>query len=88
MDEAIEVANEIAPEHLTLSVDRPFDYLEQIRHAGALFLGRYTPPAVADYVAGPNHVLPTGGDRALLFAVVGQRLCEDQQYRALHRRKS
>jgi len=60
MEVAIDVANEIAPEHLTLSVERPFDYLEQIRHAGALFLGRYTPPAVADYVAGPNHVLPTG----------------------------
>lgn len=60
IDEAIEVANQIAPEHLTLSVDRPFDYLERIHHAGALFLGRYTPPAVADYVAGPNHVLPTG----------------------------
>jgi histidinol dehydrogenase len=60
MQEAIDLANEIAPEHLTLSVDRPFDYLEQIHHAGALFLGRYTPPAVADYVAGPNHVLPTG----------------------------
>lgn len=61
MEEAIELANEIAPEHLELSVDRPFDYLEKVRHAGALFLGRYTPPAVADYVAGPNHVLPTGG---------------------------
>lgn len=61
MDEAIAVANEIAAEHLTLSVDNPFDYLEKIRHAGALFLGRYTPPSVADYVAGPNHVLPTGG---------------------------
>jgi histidinol dehydrogenase len=61
MEEAIDVANAIAPEHLTLSIDRPFDYLERIRHAGALFLGRYTPPAVADYVAGPNHVLPTGG---------------------------
>jgi histidinol dehydrogenase len=61
MDEAIELANKIAPEHLTVSIERPFDYLEQIRHAGALFLGRYTPPAVADYVAGPNHVLPTGG---------------------------
>ncbi len=60
LDDAIEVANKIAPEHLTLSVDRPFDYLEHIHHAGALFLGRYTPPAVADYVAGPNHVLPTG----------------------------
>jgi len=61
MEEAIDLANEIAPEHLTLSVDRPFDYLEKIKHAGALFLGRYTPPSVADYVAGPNHVLPTGG---------------------------
>src|SRR5213593_694394 len=61
MEEAIDLANDIAPEHLTLSVDRPFDYLEKFRHAGALFLGRYTPPAVADYVAGPNHVLPTGG---------------------------
>ncbi|MBK9947907.1 MAG: histidinol dehydrogenase [Nitrospira sp.] len=61
MGEAIAVANQIAAEHLTLSVDNPFDYLEQIRHAGALFLGRYTPPSVADYIAGPNHVLPTGG---------------------------
>ncbi|HET7058656.1 MAG TPA: histidinol dehydrogenase, partial [Nitrospiraceae bacterium] len=61
MEEAIDLANAIAPEHLTLSVDRPFDYLEKIKHAGALFLGRHTPPAVADYVAGPNHVLPTGG---------------------------
>ncbi len=61
LEEAIDLANEIAPEHITLSVDRPFDYLEKVRHAGALFLGRYTPPAVADYVAGPNHVLPTGG---------------------------
>ena len=61
LDEAIAVANEIAAEHLTLSVDNPFDYLEKIRHAGALFLGRYTPPSVADYIAGPNHVLPTGG---------------------------
>jgi histidinol dehydrogenase len=61
MEEAIALANEIAPEHLALAVDRPFDYLEKVRHAGALFLGRYTPPAVADYVAGPNHVLPTGG---------------------------
>lgn len=61
MEEAVDLANEIAAEHVTLSVDNPFDYLEQVRHAGALFLGRYTPPAVADYIAGPNHVLPTGG---------------------------
>ncbi len=61
MDEAIALANEIAPEHLSLSVDNPFEYIEKIRHAGALFVGRYTAPAVADYVAGPNHILPTGG---------------------------
>lgn len=70
MDEAIELANQIAPEHLALSVDRPFDYLEKVRHAGALFLGPYTPPAVADYVAGPNHVLPTGGS-ARFFSPLG-----------------
>ena len=69
MDEAIDVANEIAPEHLTLSVDEPFDYLEKIRHAGALFLGRYTPPSVADYMAGPNHVLPTGATARFFSAL-------------------
>jgi len=61
--------NEIAPEHLTLSVDEPFDYLEKIRHAGALFLGRYTPPSVADYIAGPNHVLPTGATARFFSAL-------------------
>lgn len=69
MDEAIDVANTIAAEHLTLSVDEPFDYLEKIRHAGALFLGRYTPPSVADYVAGPNHVLPTGATARFFSAL-------------------
>jgi histidinol dehydrogenase len=61
MDEGVDLANEIAPEHLTLSVENPFKYIERVRHAGALFIGRYTAPAVADYVAGPNHILPTGG---------------------------
>ncbi|WP_455370166.1 histidinol dehydrogenase [Petrachloros mirabilis] len=69
MDEAIDVANEIAAEHLTLSVDEPFDYLEKVRHAGALFLGRYTPPSVADYIAGPNHVLPTGATAKFFSAL-------------------
>lgn len=69
MEAAVTLVNDIAPEHLTLSVDRPFDYLEKIRHAGALFLGRYTPPAVADYVAGPNHVLPTGGSARFYSAL-------------------
>ncbi len=59
--EAFDVANAIAPEHLEILLPRPFDYVKWIRHAGAIFMGRQTPPAVADYVAGPNHVLPTGG---------------------------
>jgi len=61
LDAAIEVANEIAPEHLELCVDNPFDYLDQIRHAGSVFLGRNCPEALGDYFAGPNHTLPTSG---------------------------
>jgi len=61
MQEAIELSNRIAPEHLELSVDEPEQYLASIRHAGAIFLGRYTPEALGDYCAGPNHVLPTSG---------------------------
>ncbi len=59
MDEAIEVANFIAPEHLELSVAEPDKVAPRIRHAGAIFMGRYTAEAVGDYCAGPNHVLPT-----------------------------
>lgn len=59
MDKAVEVANFIAAEHLELSVDEPMDMAKKIRHAGAIFLGRYTPEALGDYCAGPNHVLPT-----------------------------
>ena len=58
---AIEIANEIAPEHLELCVDNPFDYLDSIRHAGSVFLGRNCPEALGDYLAGPNHTLPTQG---------------------------
>ncbi|MBI4746259.1 MAG: histidinol dehydrogenase [Deltaproteobacteria bacterium] len=61
LDEAAAIVNEIAPEHLELSVDRPFELLPRIKNAGAIFLGHYTPEAVGDYVAGPNHTLPTGG---------------------------
>ncbi len=57
----IDIANEIAPEHLELCVDSPFDYLDSIRHAGSIFMGRYCPEALGDYFAGPNHTLPTGG---------------------------
>ena len=58
---AIEVVNEIAPEHLELCVDNPFDYLGLIRHAGSIFMGRNCPEALGDYFAGPNHTLPTSG---------------------------
>ena len=61
LEEAFKLSNQIAPEHLEIVVDRAMDYLDRVRHAGAIFVGRYTPPAVADYIAGPNHVLPTGG---------------------------
>lgn len=58
---AIEISNEIAPEHLELCVDNPFDYLDSIRHAGSIFMGRNCPEALGDYFAGPNHTLPTSG---------------------------
>ena len=61
LDQAIEIANEIAPEHLELCVDNPFDYLQKVRHAGSIFMGRYCPESLGDYLAGPNHTLPTGG---------------------------
>ena len=59
LDEACAIANRIAPEHLELSVEQPEKWAEKIRHAGAIFLGRYTSEALGDYCAGPNHVLPT-----------------------------
>ena len=58
---AIDIANEIAPEHLELCVDQPFDYLDKVKHAGSIFMGRYCPEALGDYFAGPNHTLPTSG---------------------------
>ncbi len=61
IDEAIEIANGIAPEHLELCLDNPFDYLDKIRHAGSVFLGKYCPEAIGDYYAGTNHTLPTSG---------------------------
>jgi len=61
LDEAADVSNLIAPEHLQLMVKRPVRLLKKIKHAGAIFLGQYSPVAIGDYVAGPSHVLPTGG---------------------------
>jgi histidinol dehydrogenase len=61
MQEAIKLMNEIAPEHLEVATNNPFELLPFIKHAGAIFLGHHTPEAIGDYVAGPNHTLPTGG---------------------------
>jgi histidinol dehydrogenase len=61
LDEAISISNRIAPEHLELSVEDPVTVAKQVRHAGAIFMGRYTAEALGDYCAGPNHVLPTSG---------------------------
>ena len=61
LQKGIEITNEIAPEHLELCVDNPFDYLDKIRHAGSVFMGKNCPEALGDYLAGPNHTLPTSG---------------------------
>jgi histidinol dehydrogenase len=61
LDTALDIANAMAPEHLELSVDEPFRWLDRVHHAGSVFLGRYCPEALGDYMAGANHTLPTGG---------------------------
>ncbi|MBQ9469293.1 MAG: histidinol dehydrogenase [Clostridia bacterium] len=61
VDEAIGISNELAPEHLELCLDMPFDYLDRVKNAGSVFLGKNCPEALGDYMAGPNHTLPTGG---------------------------
>ena len=61
IEQAIEISDRIAPEHLEVCVDNPFDYLDSIRNAGSVFLGRSCPEALGDYLAGPNHTLPTSG---------------------------
>ena len=70
LDECIELSNRYAPEHLVISVDEPDGISKQVTNAGAIFLGHYTPVAAADYMAGPNHVLPTGGT-ARFFSPLG-----------------
>ena len=61
MDEALDLANELAPEHLELYVNNPFQYMDRIRNAGSVFLGKNCPEAIGDYYAGPNQILPTNG---------------------------
>lgn len=70
LDQAKELINRIAPEHLELSIEEPESWLADIRHAGAIFMGRYTSEALGDYCAGPNHVLPTSGT-ARFFSPLG-----------------
>jgi histidinol dehydrogenase len=70
LDEAADVANRLAPEHLEIMVNSPKKLLKRIRHAGAIFLGPYSPVTVGDYIAGPSHVLPTGG-AARIFSGLG-----------------
>ncbi|MFX8723691.1 histidinol dehydrogenase, partial [Acinetobacter baumannii] len=60
LDEALPLVDRLAPEHLELACDDPQPLFDKVRHAGSVFLGRHTPEAIGDYVAGPNHVLPTG----------------------------
>lgn len=70
LEDAVDLINRIAPEHLELSIEDPHAWLPRIRHAGAIFLGRHTPEALGDYCAGPNHVLPTSGT-ARFFSPLG-----------------
>ncbi|MEC9491830.1 histidinol dehydrogenase [Flexistipes sp.] len=70
LEEAAEVSDKIAPEHLELCVANPYELMFKVRNAGAIFLGHYTPEAVGDYIAGPNHTLPTGGS-ARFFSPLG-----------------
>lgn len=77
---AIDIANEIAPEHLELCVDNPFDYLDKIRHAGSVFMGRNCPEALGDYFAGPNHTLPTSGTAKFSSALSVDDFIKKTQY--------
>ena len=89
LDEACALANRIAPEHLELSVEEPQRLAaDKLAHAGAIFLGRWSSEAIGDYCAGPNHVLPTAGTRALLLAARRLRLPEAlERHRGVPRRR-
>ena len=78
--QAIHIANEIAPEHLELCGDNPFDYLDAIRHAGSIFLGLTCPEALGDYFAGPNHTLPTSGTAKISSPLGVDDLVKKMQY--------
>ena len=80
LQKAIEIANELAPEHLELCVDDPFDYLDQIRCAGSVFLGKNCPEALGDYFAGPNHTLPTCGTARFSSAQTVEYFVKNSQF--------
>ncbi|MBQ7236855.1 MAG: histidinol dehydrogenase [Clostridia bacterium] len=80
IDDAIEIANELAPEHLELCLDDPFDYLDKIKHAGSVFLGRNCPEAMGDYIAGANHTLPTSGTARFSSALSVDDFIKKTQY--------
>lgn len=80
LDRACDVANSIAPEHIELCVDEPMELFAKIRNAGSAFLGRYCPEAVGDYLAGPNHTLPTGGTARFSSALSVYDFCKRIQY--------
>ena len=77
---AIDIANEIAPEHLELCVDEPFEYLDKIKHAGSIFMGKSCPEALGDYFAGPNHTLPTSGTARFSSALSVDDFVKKSQY--------
>ncbi|MGN0819308.1 MAG: histidinol dehydrogenase [Christensenellaceae bacterium] len=80
IDKAVEIANEIAPEHLELSVKNPMDYLDKVKNAGSVFLGEYCPEAVGDYYAGTNHTLPTSGSAKFSSALSVDDFVKKVQY--------
>lgn len=80
LKQAFEISNEIAPEHLEIAVDEPFSYLGEVRHAGSVFLGRNTPEALGDYLAGPNHTLPTGGTARFMSPLSVDDFVKKTQY--------
>ena len=80
IDTVIDIANEIAPEHLELILDNPFDYLDKIKHAGSIFMGRNCPEAVGDYFAGANHTLPTSGTARFSSALSVDDFIKKSQY--------
>ena len=80
LTEAARISNSLAPEHLQLCVEQPFQLLELIRHAGSVFLGRNCPEPLGDYMAGPNHTLPTGGTARFSSPLSVDDFCKSMQY--------